>query len=110
MLTQTENKTYNGWTNYETWAVKLWMDNEQSSYTYWQERTEEICRDAVADEFVDERTRARIDLAAALKYEHEDATPEAVYGTVFGDLLSAAMHDVNWHEIAEAMIDEIDEE
>ena len=20
-------KTYNGWTNYETWAVALWLDN-----------------------------------------------------------------------------------
>ena len=25
-------KTYNGWTNYETWAVGLWIDNEQGSY------------------------------------------------------------------------------
>ena len=24
--------SYNGWTNYETWAVKLWMDNEEGSY------------------------------------------------------------------------------
>ena len=24
------DKTYNGWTNYETWLVKLWMDMEIS--------------------------------------------------------------------------------
>ena len=24
----TETKTYNGWTNYETWCVNLWLDNE----------------------------------------------------------------------------------
>ena len=22
-----ENREYNGWTNYETWNLKLWLDN-----------------------------------------------------------------------------------
>ena len=26
------DKTYNGWSTYETWAVALWLDNERSSY------------------------------------------------------------------------------
>ena len=33
-----EEKRYNGWTNYETWAVNLWIDNDQGSYTYWREQ------------------------------------------------------------------------
>ena len=24
--------TYNGWANYETWNVALWIDNEQGTY------------------------------------------------------------------------------
>ena len=24
--------SYNGWTNYETWNVALWMDNDEESY------------------------------------------------------------------------------
>ena len=24
--------TYNGWTNYETWNVALWLDNDEQSY------------------------------------------------------------------------------
>jgi len=28
------NETYNGWTNYQTWAVKLWMDNDEGAYRY----------------------------------------------------------------------------
>jgi len=35
-----QDHKYNGWTNYETWAVKLWMDNEEPSYRYWRERAE----------------------------------------------------------------------
>ena len=24
--------SYNGWTNYETWNVALWMDNDEPTY------------------------------------------------------------------------------
>lgn len=27
-------KNYNGWANYETWLVKLWIDNEEGSSSY----------------------------------------------------------------------------
>jgi hypothetical protein len=30
-------KGYNGWTNYETWLVALWIDNEQGTYGMRQE-------------------------------------------------------------------------
>ncbi len=26
--------SYNGWTNYETWNVALWMDNDYPSYQF----------------------------------------------------------------------------
>ena len=26
--------SYNGWANYETWNVALWMDNAETSYQY----------------------------------------------------------------------------
>ena len=32
------NTTYQGWTNYETWAVNLWLDNEEGVHDYWRER------------------------------------------------------------------------
>lgn len=27
-----ENEKYNGWTNYDTWLVVLWLNNDESNY------------------------------------------------------------------------------
>jgi hypothetical protein len=97
-------KTYNGWTNYETWAVKLWMDNEQGSHEAGRELAREAWRYARADRVCTRRERAQIDLAGHLKDEYEEAMPEV--GGVWGDLLRAAFSEVNWHEIAGAMLDD----
>jgi hypothetical protein len=32
---------YNGWKNYETWNLKLWLDNDQDTYHYWQHAARE---------------------------------------------------------------------
>src|SRR4051794_18704009 len=32
-----EPERYNGWANYETWCVHLWLTNEEESYRYWRE-------------------------------------------------------------------------
>ena len=93
--------SYSGWSNYETWAVKLWMDNEEGTYYEWRERTmtawesSDHDRDATARELED-----------ALKLEHEEAMPEIA--GVWSDLLTAALGEVDWHEIALALIDDND--
>jgi len=98
------HKEYNGWTNYETWVVNLWMDNEEGSYRYWREVTEEEYEGAVDGKTLTKAERAKQDLAIRLKAEHEESAPELT--GVFADLLNAAMSEVNWYEIAEHMIDE----
>lgn len=82
--------SYEGWKNYETWCVKLWIDNEQGAYEYWREQTREVGADGAST------------LARQLKGEFEDMAPEL--DGMWADLMSAALSEVDWYEIAEAMI------
>jgi hypothetical protein len=38
--------SYNGWTNYATWAVALWLDNTAPSYHHWREDGKECVKEA----------------------------------------------------------------
>lgn len=110
------DKTYNGWTNYETWNVKLWMDNDQGSQEYWQEQAQ-AAWDATDDD-EDEKERAEeavSSLRETLKDEFEQAECDLLEtagasASMWADLLGAAMSEVNWHEIAESLMEEVEKE
>ena len=98
---------YQGWTNYETWCVKLWIDNEEGSYDYWRERTAEHVATIEPDDDP-EHWEQRAALAQELEASFEEWMPE-VQG-MWADLLRAAFQSVEWREIAATMIDDAKEE
>ena len=92
--------TYNGWSNYDSWCVSLWIDNDQGYQEYWRESCEEACKDkGNRDDAVNEIRRQLRDL-------HEENMPEVT--GVYRDLLTAALGNVDWYEIAEKLVDEIE--
>jgi len=81
------DKTYNGWTNSETWLVNLWIGDLLAEM---QDDGEEVSADYV-EQLVDEMVSA--------------ATEEDANGLVT-DLLYGAVREINFHEIASHYQDE----
>lgn len=97
---------YNGWTNYETWNLAFWLDNDQGSQEYWREQTVECFRNAEPYYNGQSKEDAAVqDLAEALEAEVKDAAPELDNG-FYGDILNAAISTVNFREIARNWIGE----
>lgn len=78
---------YNGWKNYPTWAVSLWLNNDPYTYGRLMELLEENEDNAQA--------------AAAIREWVEDESPLADDASMYADILSWALSYVDWREIAE---------
>lgn len=96
---------YNGWSNYETWTVDLWLGNEEGSYRYWHEQAQQHHEAAPTSDQVVNGTwtvegAARFNLAVQLKQQITEASP-LQEASVYSDLLQAALSEVDWYQIAE---------
>ena len=114
MMYTMSDKTHEGWSNYETWAVALWIDNQKSSCHYWRDEARRHRNDSPTCRQVQDGTwnaeqAATFNLADQLKEETTDASPLAE-PTVYSDLLGAAISEVNWSEIAERLLADIAED
>lgn len=97
-------KTYNGWSNYETWNAALWIDNDGSD-SYWRERAEELMRDRDSD-----RDDAAHDLAKEMESSMDENNPLGDNASMWSDFLSAALREIDWREIAQHFVDDIEVE
>ena len=89
-------KQYNGWKNYETWAVARWLDNEQGSNEWLI---------GLANS-----TKSDYEKSQQLKETIEKLNPLADDASMFSDLLNAAISGVDWYGIIENHQEEQEEE
>ena len=101
-----KDTTYNGWRNYETWAVALWIDNEEPT----QRQALSMARVARRESTMHHNVKGGIwTPAEAERYELSDALQTWVSdemlpdlgATLAADLLGAAVSEVDWQEIAD---------
>lgn len=106
---------YNGWTNYETWLVGLWLGNDEATYNYWHGEAEECKRKAAAglgNPYADSPEQAtKLLLSDSLKEQIHNVKDDLLASnkleaSMWADLLSAALSEVNWQEIADHMLQE----
>lgn len=100
---------YNGWTNYETWNIALWLDNDAGSYEYWRERAQSAYDDAEAHDGLTREEIAALELADALRAEIEEGNP-VQDASLYSDLLNAAISSANFYEIAAHWVEEVEKD
>lgn len=86
---------YQGYANYETWAVKLLIDNDEPTYNRWRSEARSLS------------SRETHVLADRLKVSHTDMLAVAFRRNapqIVKDLAIAAMDSVDWFEIAEEIM------
>jgi hypothetical protein len=81
--------TYQGWTNYPTWVVNLWLTNDEGG-------------DAMLEEYV------RANDPEGLKSVVEECAPE-IEG-MYSDLFTWALGMVDWYEIIETHREDLDDD
>ncbi len=103
---------YNGWSNYETWLVATWLDNEQETYHLWRDHAKDAVINAL-DENADLRhTKAELVLQAITMLSQqlstwlEEQNPLQGQANVFCDLLNAALSEVNEWEVAQHYLED----
>jgi hypothetical protein len=119
MASMTSDETYEGWSNRETWAVALWINNDQG----WQESVHEALRAAIADnpnpddeidgvtasaagEIIRDNVEETLDLlfqSAVL-----DGAADDMYRTARDDI--GSLWRVNWDELGAAFLTDLAEQ
>ena len=114
MTTETEQpETYNGWKNYPTWAVNLWLSNDEPLYREALERTSDTIENPPhLSEYWDEEQTARYNVADMLKDWMEELCEDQIeYGaSMYTDLIGYALSQVEWDEVADAWIEQVKEQ
>ena len=105
---------YNGWTNYETWNFKLWLDNDEDLHNYIIGEIKKI------KAFPNKDNKA-YEVSNFLRSYIEDNVPnlnvstrsQSVHGSMsdkngfYQDILNAGLREINTYEIAESYLEDL---
>jgi hypothetical protein len=108
-------KEYNGWVNYETWNMNLWLTNDSGFYEVANETIKDIVESESSYEgysnidkndltykvssWLEEYANAMwMEDFSSCNFNHS-------YGPL-GDIATAAWNEIQWHDIAEHLVND----
>lgn len=97
---------YNGYTNYETWCVSLWLDNDEYIHNHlmadWvKEADRQAYHYSPALTHADSLVICLTDLIKDYVNDPDNGLRPDLGASMAEDMLGAAFDEVNWREIAE---------
>jgi hypothetical protein len=107
------SKRYNGWKNYETWAVSLWLNNDEGTYLFCRRLAREAFAEAddceqVNDEIWTVEEARKFLLADKLKEYIAELNPLGETASLFTDLLNATLQEVHFEEVADGFLEDLE--
>lgn len=92
---------YQGYENYATWAVNLWLSNDEGDYHFWSERAAEHLEQTEGD-----ADQATVNLGDEIKEAINDSAPLSDRASLYNDLLGNALDSVDWWAVADSFMEE----
>lgn len=83
---------YQGYSNFFTWNVMLWINNDEGLYNHFKE-----CKKEYQDKY---------ELAKFLQEEIQEKMPHLEQSMYLEDILMYSLEKVNWEELADYMLKE----
>lgn len=102
VMSKEKKGDYQGWKNYPTWAVALWIDNDRGVY-----ETVMGMAEGLSGQSDDPNAYASdtITLADQIKELVEADNPVADSASMWADLMQSSLDEVDWREVAQSYLE-----
>ena len=98
---------YNGWSNFETWNFKLWLDNDQDLHNYIMDEIKKI------KEIGTSHIHEVSEVSNFLRSYIDDNVPNLNVSDKNGfyqDILNGGLREINTYEVAESYLEDLKED
>jgi hypothetical protein len=92
---------YNGWKNRETWAMALWLNNDEG----FQNQVQELAEEARDEEYPASRLAEALESFIEELFDFDNISDNRQLFNMLTDI--GSLYRVNWYEIAQTFIEEL---
>ena len=107
---------YNGWSNYETWNFKLWLDNDQDVHNYIIGEIKKIKAIGYDAETFEVANFLRSYIDDNMPNLNVSSKGQSLFGSMcdkngfYQDILNTALRCINTYEVAESYLEDLKED